>query len=101
MDRYYKLCHFQQCRWKHLSFSEKGIILHTICWKDALEKTAKLELVFSMQSMNCVADDWGEKMLYCNNEREIDQELDSNLILRNVSQNSPTYNIKYMEQTKN
>ena len=38
-----------------------------------------------------------DEMLSRNNDEKLDQELDSNLKLRNVSQNPPIYNIKYIE----
>ena len=37
------------------------------------------------------------EMLSRNNDEKLDQELDANLKLRNVSQNPPIYNIKYIE----
>ena len=48
-----------------------------------------------------VADTLDEQLLSRNIDRELEPELDSNLKLRNASQNLSMYNMKYMEQTEN
>lgn len=47
-------------------------------------------------SINYVADALDGEMLFHNNDEKLGQKLDSNLKLRNESQNSPIYNIKYI-----
>ena len=48
-----------------------------------------------------VADTLDEQLLSRNIDRELEPELDSNLKLRNASQNLSMSNMKYMEQTEN
>ena len=66
-------------------------ILGIHCFRlTSLENLTNFEIFFWLQSKNYVAD-------ALDNDRELDQEFDSNLQLRNVSQNITDYNIKYMD----
>ena len=50
--------------------------------------------------MNGDTDVLNEEILSCNNDRELDGKLDSNLNPRNVSHNPPINNIKYINLMK-
>ena len=77
-----------------LSLSLSLFLLHT---EGSLEKWTQFELVFWFQEMSYVSHVVDEDILCRNNDGELDQELDSNSKLTNVSQNRSIYNIKCME----
>ena len=72
-----------------------------MCWVVVFEKSIKSELVFWLQSNIYVADAFDEQMLSRNIDRELEPQFESDLKLRNASQNRSIYSIKYMEQTEN
>lgn len=74
---------------------EKALFFVLYAEKTAL-KSQQICTDFLIQSNNYVADVLGEKVISRNNNRELDQELDSVLKHRNVSQNLSNYNIEYM-----
>ena len=86
---------------RYLSFVENDTIFCSLCWKVVLERSTKSELVFWFQSKDYVADALDEDMLYCNSDKELGDERDSDVIHWNVFKNPLIYNIKYTELTKN